>query len=76
MVTLRRDILDVVHPFMTHCFYCGQHCTQECAWAHVRQRLPLVLVAWEHSGNYSGKSNKCLGGKKLEISLGCYQAYP
>ena len=26
----RRDILVVVHPFMTHRFYCGQDCTQEC----------------------------------------------
>ena len=61
----------VVHPFMTHRFYCGQHCTQECAWAHLRRRLPLVVLAWE-----TFREVKCLGGKKLEISLGCYQAYP
>ena len=26
-------------------------------------------------GNYSGKSNKGLGGKELEINLGCHQVY-
>ena len=30
VVTLRRDVLVVVYPFMTHCFYCDQDCTQEC----------------------------------------------
>ena len=28
VVTLRRDILVVVHPLVTHHFYCGQDCTQ------------------------------------------------
>ena len=37
----------VVHPFMTHHFYCGQDCTQECVQAHERQMLPLVVLAWE-----------------------------
>ena len=27
-------------------------------------------------GNYSGKSNKGLGGKEPEINLGCHQVYP
>ena len=31
MVSLRRDILVVVYPFMTHHFYYSQDCTQECA---------------------------------------------
>ena len=30
VVTLRRDVLVVFYPFMTHCFYCDQDCTQEC----------------------------------------------
>ena len=47
VVTLRRDILVVVHPFMTHHVYCSQDCTQECAWAHARWMLPLVGLAWE-----------------------------
>ena len=37
----------VVGPFMTHHFYCGQDCTQECAWAHVIWMLPLVVLVWE-----------------------------
>ena len=44
MVTLRRDILVAVHLFMAHCFSCGQGCTQECAWVHVRQMLPLGML--------------------------------
>ena len=31
-----------VRPFITHCFYCSQ-----CAQAHVRRMLPLVVLAWE-----------------------------
>ena len=65
---------------MTQHFYCGQDCTQECAWAHVRWLLPLVVLAWETFwASYSappqvaseekGKSNKCLGVKKLKINL-------
>ena len=54
VVTLRRDILIVVHPFMTHNFYCSQDCTWECAQAHIRCMLPLGVLAcktfWE---NYS-----------------------
>ena len=41
MVSLRRDILVVVYPFMTHHFHCGQDCTEECA--HERQMLPLAF---------------------------------
>ena len=87
MVTLRRDILVIVRLFMTHCFYCGQDCTQECAQAHVRWMLPLGVLAWEtFQESYSappqvaseekGTSNKGLGGKELEINLGCHQVYP
>ena len=36
-----------VHPFMTQCFYCGWDCTQECAQAHRRWILPLVVLVWE-----------------------------
>ena len=48
---------------------------------------PLVGVAWEtFQESYSappqvaseekGTSNKGLGGKELEINLGCHQVYP
>ena len=47
VVTLRRDILIVVHPFMTHHFYCSQDCTQECAQTHMIWMLPLLVLAWE-----------------------------
>ena len=47
VVTLGKDITVAVHPFMTHCFYCGQDCTQDCAWAQERQMLPLGVLAWE-----------------------------
>ena len=47
MVTLRRDILAVVHSLMTHHFYCSQDCAQECAPAHGGQMLPLGVLAWE-----------------------------
>ena len=47
VVILSRDILVLVHPFMTHHIYCNQDCTQECAWAHARRMLPLVGLAWE-----------------------------
>ena len=49
VVTLRRDILIVVHPFITHCFCCGQDCTQACSQARLRWMLPLVVLAWETS---------------------------
>ena len=60
VVTLRRDILVAVYLFMIHGFSCSQDCTQECAWAHVRRMLPLVVLAWEtfqkttllHSGQH------------------------
>ena len=83
VVTLRRDILVVVLPLMTHRFYCGQDCTQECAQGCERWRLPLGVLAWETFWeNYSGPtqvasekranlSNKGRGGKELEINLGC-----
>ena len=35
-----RDILAVVCPFMTHHFYCGQDCTQQCVLAHVNGCFP------------------------------------
>ena len=47
MVTLRRDTLVVVHPFLTQHVHCGQDCTEECAQAHERQMLPLGVLAWE-----------------------------
>ena len=47
VVTQRRDVLIVVCPFITHRFYCGQDCTQECAQALVRRMLPLAVPAWE-----------------------------
>lgn len=37
--------------------------------------LPSGTTSWEHSGNYFGKCQMARCGKKLEISLGCYQAY-
>ena len=60
VVTLRRDISVVVHPWVTHRFYCSQDCTQECAQAEGRWMLLLVVLAWEtfqkttllHSGQH------------------------
>ena len=46
-MTLRRDILVGVHPFMTNHFYCGQDCPQEGAQAHVKWMLPRGVLAWE-----------------------------
>ena len=47
-----------VHPVMTQCFYCGQDCIQECAQAHRRWILPLVVLAseafWKATLLYSG----------------------
>ena len=78
-MTLRRDILVVVRPFMTHHLYCSQDCTQERTYAHIRRMLPLVVPAWEtFQESYSvmlwvasrakGKSNKGLGGMELNQS--------
>ena len=89
VVTLRRDILVVVYPVMIHHFYCGQDCTQECAQAHVRWMLPLVVLAWETFWeNYSApprvaseekdKSKTGLGGTELsqfEMPSGLPPAY-
>ena len=79
----------VVYPVMIHHFYCGQDCTQECAQAHVRWMLPLVVLAWETFWeNYSappqvaseekGKSKMGLGGMELsqfEMPSGLPPAY-
>ena len=46
MVTLRRDMLIVVRPFVTHRFYCSQDCIQECEWAHGTLMLPIAVLAW------------------------------
>ena len=82
MVTLRRDILIVVCPFITHCFYCGQDCTQECAQARKMDASPSSPSLGNIPGNYSvtpqvaseekDKSNKGCGGVELEINLGCH----
>ena len=45
MVTLRRDILVVFRPFMTHHFYCRT--VLRNVHRHVRWMLPLVVPAWE-----------------------------
>ena len=71
----------VVHPFMTHHFYCSQDCTQECAQTHMIWMLPLLVLAWEtfwkapllhlewhqRKGKIKekGKSKKGLGGLEL-----------
>ena len=76
VVTLRRDILAAVYPFMTHHFYHGQDYTQECAQTNIRWMLPLLVLAWETFWeNYSGpprvaskekgKSKKGLRGMQL-----------
>ena len=72
---------------MSQHFYCGQDCTQECAWPCIRWMLPLAVLAWETFGascsappqvasEEKGKSDKCLGGRELKINLGCHQVYP
>ena len=47
VVTLRRDTLVVVHPFMTHHVYCSQDCTQKCAQALRKWMLLRVVLPWE-----------------------------
>ena len=70
----------VVHPFMTHRFYCGQDCTQERAWALGRRTFPLLVLARKTFPEMllcstpggirgKGKSSKRLGGKEPEINL-------
>ena len=46
VVTLRRDVLIVVHLFVTHRFYYSQDCIQECEWAHGTLMLPIAVPAW------------------------------
>ena len=86
MVTLRRDILVVFHPFMTHHFYCSQDCTEECAQAEGRWMLPLVILAWEtlqkttliHSGWHQRRrrnQTKVLVVRN-KVNLGCHEVYP
>ena len=73
VVTVKRDILAVVYRFVTHHFYCSQHCTQERGWAQVRWMLPLVVQLGKHSeklvaSEERGKSNKGVDGKELNQS--------
>ena len=74
MMTLRRDILVVFHPFMTHRFYCSQDCTQECAGRGKMNASPSHLSLGNITKDYSDplwvaseekKSNKGPGGKEL-----------
>ena len=61
-------VVSVVHPFMTHHFYCSQEYARECAQAHGRWMLPLGVLAGETFWN------RGLDGKELEISLGCVRS--
>ena len=85
--TQKRHLGFFVHPLITQHFYCGQDSTQECAKAHIRWMLPLVFLAWgtfwesysappQRGIRGKGQIKQCLGGKKLELNLGCHQVYP
>ena len=83
---LRRDILVAVYPFMTHHFYCGQNCTQECSQAHVVWVLPLVVLAWEafqRAALFHPRRHQAKGANQTkvlvvwnQVSLGFQQVYP
>ena len=87
VATLRRDILVVVRPLMTHRFYCGQQCNSEMCTSTWKTdaspggpslgNIPGELLCYTPGGiREKGKSNKGLSGKELEIHLRCHQVYP
>ena len=76
-MTLRRDILVVVHPFMTDHLHCGQDCTQGGVQAHVQWMLPLIVLAQEtfretallHPGKHQRKgTNQTEGLVGMELN--------
>ena len=44
---LDKALLWLTDVAMIHPFYLSQDCNHECEWAHIRQMLPLVVLAWE-----------------------------
>ena len=87
VATLRRDILVVVRPFMTHHFYCGQECnpgmcTDTCKMDASPSgpsfgNTPGKLLCYPLGGvREKDKSNKGLSGTELKINLGCHQVPP
>ena len=77
VVTLRRDILVVIHLFVTHHFCCGQDYTQEYAQAHVRWLLPQQCQLWKYSGKAKGAALSVKpSASSCPLTLFLYQGLP